>query len=207
MCHWLALMWMRSSSQVWMRSSQVWMRSSQVWMRSSQVWMRSSKVCMRSSQVWISSSQVWIRFSQVWMKSSQVWMRSSQVWIRSSQVWIRSSQVWWNLAKCGWDLANLWMRSSQVVRASDCQCQSRNSPGFDPSILRHSGIWGAAMKQCGITYIKIKNKILKIPLSKLARLFSLWEFFLRGFFFTLKQQSKALEKVMSALFTSVSLSL
>ncbi len=33
---------------------------------------------------------------------------------------------------------------SQVVGASGCQCQSRNSPGFDPSILRHSGIWGAA---------------------------------------------------------------
>ena len=29
---------------------------------------------------------------------------------------------------------------NRVVRASDCQCQSRNSPGFDPSILRHSGI-------------------------------------------------------------------
>jgi hypothetical protein len=36
------------------------------------------------------------------------------------------------------------MRSSRVVRAYDCQCQSRNSPGFDPSILRHNGIWGAA---------------------------------------------------------------
>ncbi len=39
----------------------------------------------------------------------------------------------------------LWLiKSSRVVRASGCQCQSRNSPGFDPSILRHSGIWGAA---------------------------------------------------------------
>ncbi len=27
-----------------------------------------------------------------------------------------------------------------VVRASDCECQSRNSPGFDSSIIRHSGI-------------------------------------------------------------------
>jgi hypothetical protein len=27
---------------------------------------------------------------------------------------------------------------------SGCQCQSRNSPGFDPSILRHSGIRGVA---------------------------------------------------------------
>ncbi len=32
------------------------------------------------------------------------------------------------------------MRSSRVVRASDSQCRSRNCPGFDPSILRHSGI-------------------------------------------------------------------
>ncbi len=38
----------------------------------------------------------------------------------------------------------LRMRSSLVVRASDCQCTSCNGPGFDPSIRRHSGIWGAA---------------------------------------------------------------
>jgi hypothetical protein len=37
-----------------------------------------------------------------------------------------------------------WMGSSRVVRASDCQCRSRNSPGFDLRILRHNGIWGAA---------------------------------------------------------------
>ncbi len=37
----------------------------------------------------------------------------------------------------GWDLAELF-------RVSDCQCRSRNSPGFDPSILRHIGIWRAA---------------------------------------------------------------
>jgi len=36
------------------------------------------------------------------------------------------------------------MRFSLVVRASDCQCRSRNSPGFDPNNLRHSGIWMAA---------------------------------------------------------------
>ncbi len=36
------------------------------------------------------------------------------------------------------------IRCSRVVRASGCQCQSHNSPGFDPSVLRHSGIWGAA---------------------------------------------------------------
>ncbi len=32
------------------------------------------------------------------------------------------------------------MRSSLMVRASDCQCTSCNGPGFDPSIRRHSGI-------------------------------------------------------------------
>ncbi len=36
------------------------------------------------------------------------------------------------------------MWSSRVVRASDCQCQSRNNPGFHSSILLHSGIWRAA---------------------------------------------------------------
>ncbi len=33
---------------------------------------------------------------------------------------------------------------SRVVRASDCQCQSRHSPGFAISILRHSGNLRAA---------------------------------------------------------------
>ncbi len=35
---------------------------------------------------------------------------------------------------------------SRVVRASDCQCRSRMRPGLDTSILRLSGIWGAADK-------------------------------------------------------------
>ncbi len=42
--------------------------------------------------------------------------------------------------------SRLWMRSSRVMRVSGCQCQCRNSPGVDPSILRHSRIWGAADK-------------------------------------------------------------
>ncbi len=32
-------------------------------------------------------------------------------------------------------IVQLWMRWSRVVRASDCQCQSRYSPRFNPSIL------------------------------------------------------------------------
>ncbi len=46
----------------------------------------------------------------------------------------------------------------RVVRASDSQCRSRNCPGFDPSILRHSG--GRQMKQCWISYIKKKKSPL-----------------------------------------------
>jgi hypothetical protein len=56
------------------------------------------------------------------------------------------------------------MRSSRVVRASGCQCQSSNSPGCDPSILRHSGIWGAADEAVLNTVQKMKNK--KTPPSK-----------------------------------------
>ncbi len=47
------------------------------------------------------------------------------------------------------EIQPLWMRTRRVVSAFDCQCQGRNSPGFDPSILRHSEIWGGRqMKQC-----------------------------------------------------------
>jgi hypothetical protein len=38
----------------------------------------------------------------------------------------------------------LRMRFSLMVRASGCQYKSCNGPRFDPSIRRHSGIWGAA---------------------------------------------------------------
>jgi hypothetical protein len=54
-----------------------------------------------------------------------------------------------------------WMSSSLVVRASGCQCQSRNSPGFDPGILGHSGIWGAADKA---VLNNVHNIVQKIPL-------------------------------------------
>ncbi len=68
--------------------------------------------------------------------------------------------------KKGWDLAEveLWMRSSRMVRASGCQCRSRISPGFDPSILRHSGIWGAADPEAVLNTVhskKIKNPPFK----------------------------------------------
>ncbi len=48
------------------------------------------------------------------------------------------------------------MRSSLVVRASDCQCTSCNGPGFNPSIRRHSGIWGAA-DEAVLSKVRKKN--------------------------------------------------
>ncbi len=121
--------WTASAISAFRNCSSQYLTSIQ-WMRSSRVWMRSSRVWMRSSWVWMRSSRVWTRSSRVWIRSSRVWMRPSRVWMRSSRVWMRSSRV--------------WMRSSRVVRASYSQWRSRNWPGFDPSILRHSGIWGAA---------------------------------------------------------------
>jgi hypothetical protein len=56
------------------------------------------------------------------------------------------------------------MRSSQVVRAYGCQCQSRNSLGLDPRILRHSGIWGAADEAVLNKHIKRNTK--KFPWKK-----------------------------------------
>jgi hypothetical protein len=35
----------------------------------------------------------------------------------------RVASIEWDLANCGWDLSETQTRSTQVVRASDCQCQ------------------------------------------------------------------------------------
>jgi hypothetical protein len=52
---------------------------------------------------------------------------------------------------------------SLSVRASGHQNLSRIGPGFDPSILRHSGIWGVADKAVLINVHIFKNeKIQKI---------------------------------------------
>ncbi len=43
----------------------------------------------------------------------------------------------------GWDLAE-WIERLTANKYKRSQCRSRSCPGFDPSVLRHSGIWGAA---------------------------------------------------------------
>ncbi len=60
----------------------------------------------------------------------------------------------------------LWMRFSRVVRASDSQYRSRNCPGFDPSMLRHSEIWGAA-DEIVLNTVHKKNPPYK-------KIFTLW---------------------------------
>jgi hypothetical protein len=50
---------------------------------------------------------------------------------------------------------NVWMRSSQVAGAHDYQSQGSNSPRFNQSILKHSGVWVAADEAVlNIQYIK-----------------------------------------------------
>ncbi len=57
------------------------------------------------------------------------------------------------------------MRSSLVVTASGCQCQSRNSPWSDLSIHRHSEIWGAADEAVLNNIHKIQIFFLKSPFA------------------------------------------
>ncbi len=83
---------------------------------------------------------------------------------------------------CIW-VSKMRMRSSLVVRASDCQCTRCNGPGFNPSIRRHSRIWGAADEAVLNIVRKKKKKIppkifLKKRVSKMLRI-SRW-FQIRG---------------------------
>ncbi len=59
----------------------------------------------------------------------------------------------------------MWMRmrSCPVDRASDSQ-HRRNCPEFDPSILRHSGIWGAA-DEAVLNIVHKKKKYKKSPFN------------------------------------------
>ncbi len=61
-------------------------------------------------------------------------------------------------------------RSSLVVRASDCQCTSCNCPGFDPSIRRHSRIWGAADEAVlNTAHRRRKKNPIKSPWLRIIR--------------------------------------
>jgi hypothetical protein len=104
-----------------------------------------------------------MRSSRVWMKSSRGWMRSSREWMRSSRGWMRPSRLWMRSNRMVDDIEpSLWMRSSGMFRTPDSQCWSYNCPGFDTSILRHSGIWEVANEA-------VLNKVLKKSTKKSFR--------------------------------------
>ncbi len=63
---------------------------------------------------------------------------------------IRNQLSGWNLAECGWDLAE-W--SERLTTNT-----------VDSSILRHSGIWGAA-DEAVFNYV-LKNKSKKSPITE-----------------------------------------
>ncbi len=81
-----------------------------------------------------------------WDHVLSLWLRgSSRRWHRVVVPARHAPYVAWRAGMTTLCQSRLYrMRSSLVVRASDCQCTSCNGPGFDPSIRRHSGIWGAA---------------------------------------------------------------
>ncbi len=51
-----------------------------------------------------------------------------------------------------------------MIRVSYCQCTSCNGPGFDPSIRRHSGIWGAADE--AVLY-KVRKQLFLFSIQKI----------------------------------------
>ncbi len=88
--------------------------------------------------------------------SSTNWMRiririklitQIRIWIRIQLIILMRIRILpfiWCGSRFTTLLSIIWMKIK-----SGCQCQSRNSPGFDSSILRHNGFWGAPqMKQC-----------------------------------------------------------
>jgi hypothetical protein len=78
---------------------------------------------------------------------------------------LKRMRIW----KTEQNLVKKRMRSSRMIRASDCQCRSRNSSGFDPSILRHSGIWAAADPEAVLNTINSKKNKKNPPVKKKAR--------------------------------------
>ncbi len=92
------------------------------------------------------------------------WSLAERGWDLAERGWDLAERGWglaergWGLAERGWGLAEQWLMSSRVVRASGCQCQIRNCPWFDPSIHRHSGIWGEADEV-------VLNKYINSPLK------------------------------------------
>ncbi len=72
--------------------------------------------------------------------------KMKQCWIQHIKTPKMDEQILHNKSVLVLPLLASWpiTKIDGLVRASDSQCQSRNCPGYDPSILRHSRFWGAA---------------------------------------------------------------
>ncbi len=90
-----------------------------------------------------------LRFQKVSIYSSTPWKRFFRC--SSFQVSVRKNK------DLRWDEIY-----SRMVRASDSQCRSRNCPGFDPSILRHSVNWGAEY-EAGLNTVKFRHNKKTTP--------------------------------------------
>ncbi len=64
--------------------------------------------------------------------------------VHSFLIYLRQLCTAWNASCKDWTVSRYRMRFRRLVRVSDGQCQRRNSPRFNPSILRHRVILGAA---------------------------------------------------------------
>ncbi len=148
-------MWMRSNrdaDEIYRKcdwdQAKMWMRSSRVWKDLSELWMRSSQYVDEITEMWMWSIRVVNEIKPLcgW-DLAEMFMRSIRVadafypscgWDLDKWAWDLQPSVDEIWTSCGWDLAQCFDRL--YVSA----CQSRSIPGFNPNILRQSGIWGAA---------------------------------------------------------------
>ncbi len=157
------------SFRAWMRSSRMWVRSSrgcQVWMRSSREWMRSSRVWMwpaefesdLSERGWDLAECGWDLAEGVkcgWDLAECALQTRSDLCICSKidgmivGIYKSLTDTWiWKLGTKtrSFIIGNICFEISVqcVCSVDEIKPEWLDSTGFDPSILWHSGIWGAA---------------------------------------------------------------
>ncbi len=154
-----------------MWSSRVWMRSCRN-VRASDWQCQSRKQCCRSASLWCGSRfSHWCgsRFS-LWCGSGSYLslMRIRIITFNFMRIRIQIISLTLDpLMLQGFHLFTLmliWIQLPKMMRIHQIRIRntSRNSPGFDPSILRHGESERQQMRQCWKEYIKnVKSFVLK----------------------------------------------